>query len=61
MTSAPPQSPPKPPPTTRFIKAMGPGLHEHFDATADETPPAEMLRALKQVDRRHLMEPKGKH
>lgn len=61
MSSEPPQSSPKTPTPTRFIKAMGQGLHEHFDKPAEEEAPSDMLRSLKQADRRHLFDPKDKH
>jgi hypothetical protein len=37
---------------------MAPGLHEHFDEAARRELPVDLLRVLKQVDRRQLLRPK---
>jgi hypothetical protein len=59
MTNKSLETPRKPPPTTRFIKAMGQGLHAHFDDAVENDVPGDFLRTLKQADRRQLIQPKA--
>jgi hypothetical protein len=60
MTTNSPQPPQKLPSPARFIRAMSPGLHEHFDDAAEGEASGDFLRALRQADRRQLLQPKDK-